>query len=132
MTAVNSSNAAGAPAALLQSAGTLPARAPASDRATQAVASAVAAAAPARAAHVEETTRPTREAVEQAAHRIETFVKSVGRSMDFSIDNTTGRSILRVVDPQSGEVIRQLPPEETLRVAKAVEYMQSMLVHQRA
>ncbi len=81
---------------------------------------------------MEETTRPTREAVEQAASRIEKFVKSVGRSMDFSVDNSTGRSILRVVDPQSGEVIRQLPPEETLRVAKAVEYMQSMLVHQRA
>jgi len=123
MTAVNSSTAASAPATLLQSAGTLPERASTS---------AVASSAPPRAAHVEETTRPTREAVEQAANRIEKFVKSVGRSMDFSVDNSTGRSILRVVDPQSGEVIRQLPPEETLRVAKAVEYMQSMLVHQRA
>ena len=126
MTAVNLNTAPQAP--LLQSAGTLP------DRPKVAVAPDVELQPIARGgqAKVEEALRPTREAVDQAAHRIEQFVQSVGRSMSFSVDASSGHSILRVVDPHSGEVIRQLPAEETIRVARAVEYMQSMLVNQRA
>jgi flagellar protein FlaG len=56
----------------------------------------------------------------------------VGRSLDFSVDSNTGQSVLRVVNPDSGEVVRQLPAEETLRVAAAIDYMQSILVNQRA
>ncbi len=126
MTAVNLNTAPQAP--LLQSAGTLP------QRPKVAVAPYVELEPIAQGgqAKVEEALRPTREAVDQAAHRIEQFVQSVGRSMSFSVDASSGQRILRVVDSQSGEVIRQIPAEETLRVARAVEYMQSMLVNQRA
>jgi len=127
MNAVQSGMAA--PPSLLQSAGTLPERVspvPASDAAPAPQAEVR------QAMRLEEAVRPTREAVDQAARHIEEFVRSVGRSLDFSVDSSTGRSVLRVVDPQSGEVIRQLPPEKTIRIARAVEYMQSMLVHQRA
>jgi hypothetical protein len=34
-------------------------------------------------------------------------------------------------NPESGAVVRQLPAEETLRIARAVECVQSMLVNQR-
>jgi flagellar protein FlaG len=92
----------------------------------------VATTAPAKTVSAEEVAKPTREAVEQAAKHIESFVKSVGRSLDFSVDSSTGLSVLRVVNPESGEVVRQLPAEETLRVAAAIDYMQSILVNQRA
>lgn len=85
-----------------------------------------------KGADVEAATAPTRQAVQEAAQKIEQFVKSVGRSLDFSVDSSTGHTILRVVNPENGEVVRQLPSEETLRVARAVDYMQSMLVNQRA
>ena len=125
MTALNVGAAAAAP--LLQTAGTLPER-------TAAAPAALAASVPtaARAAPVQETTAPTRQAVDQAARHIEDFVRSVGRSLDFSVDASSGHSVLRVVDPNSGEVIRQLPAEETLRIARSIDYFQSMLVHQRA
>ena len=76
--------------------------------------------------------KPSREAVVQAAKHIESFVKSVGRSLDFSVDPTTGDNVLRVLNPENGEVVRQLPAEETLRIARAVDYMQCVLVNQRA
>jgi flagellar protein FlaG len=85
-----------------------------------------------RTVSAEEVAQPSREAVAQAAKHIESFVKSVGRSLDFSVDSSTGQSVLRVMNPESGELIRQLPAEETLRVAAAVDYMQSVLVNQRA
>lgn len=122
MTALNVGAAAAAP--LLQTAGTLPERTSAAPDSNVPVA--------ARAAPVQETTAPTRQAVDQAARHIEDFVRSVGRSLDFSVDASSGHSVLRVVDPNSGEVIRQLPADETLRIARSIDYFQSMLVHQRA
>ena len=80
----------------------------------------------------DEVAQPSREAVDQAARHIQSFVKSVGRSLDFSVDQSTGQTVLRVVNPDNGELIRQLPGDETLRIAKAIDYMQSMLVNQRA
>jgi flagellar protein FlaG len=85
-----------------------------------------------RPSHINETTAPSREAVDQAARHIEDFVKSVGRSLSFSVDASTGHQVLRVVDPNSGQVIRQLPADETLRIARSIDYFQNVLVHQRA
>jgi len=115
--------------ALLQTAGTLPERSPAVPAAAPAP---VSAAPPPRQSHVEETNAVSRAAVDQAARHIEDFVKSVGRSLSFSVDESTGHHALRVVDPNNGEVIRQLPADETLRIARSIDYFQNILVHQRA
>jgi len=116
--------------ALMQTAGTLPDRGSASLRVTSPTAITVAAAP--RPSQVEQSTAPSREVVDQAARRIEDFVKSVGRSLSFSVESGTGHSVLRVVNPNSGEVIRQLPAEETMRIARSIDYLQSVLVNQRA
>jgi flagellar protein FlaG len=114
----------------MQTAGTLPDRGSASLRVTSPTATTVAAAP--RPSQVEQSTAPSREVVDQAARRIEDFVKSVGRSLSFSVESGTGHSVLRVVNPNSGEVIRQLPAEETMRIARSIDYLQSVLVNQRA
>ena len=75
---------------------------------------------------------PSREVVEVAAKQIDSLVKKMGRSLNFSVDDATGRSVVRVVDPETNEVIRQLPPEETLKIAKSLEYVSSVLVQQKA
>ena len=115
---------------LMQTAGTLPDRGPAALRVTSPTATTVAPAP--RPSQVEQSTAPSREVVDQAARRIEDFVKSVGRSLSFSVESGTGHSVLRVVNPNSGEVIRQLPAEETMRIARSIDYLQSVLVNQRA
>jgi len=120
--------AAAAPT-LLQTAGTLPERSRSIAASSQ---SPVSVAPSPRPSHVEETTAASREAVDQAARHIEDFVKSVGRSLSFSVDESTGYHVLRVVDPNSGEVVRQLPADETLRIARSIDYFQNVLVHQRA
>lgn len=130
---MSSVNPASTPAPLLQSAGTLPSR---GERAAEAasVPSEPVGAKPPQTMIVtaDEVAKPSREAVVQAARHIESFVKSVGRSLDFSVDPSTGDNVLRVLNPENGEVVRQLPAEETLRIARAIDYMQSMLVNQRA
>ena len=131
---MNTLNPSTASAPLLQSAGTLPQRSPALEAAATAVPtqSVGARPPPTMLVSADEVAQPSREAVDQAARHIQSFVKSVGRSLDFSVDQSTGQTVLRVVNPDNGELIRQLPGDETLRIAKAIDYMQSMLVNQRA
>jgi flagellar protein FlaG len=81
---------------------------------------------------INETSRPTREAVAKAAADLQEFVKSMGRNLNFSVDETTGYHIVRVVNPDTGELIRQLPSEELLKVARDFQRLNNVLVSQRA
>ncbi|NDC86322.1 MAG: flagellar protein, partial [Betaproteobacteria bacterium] len=45
---------------------------------------------------------------------------------------SSGKAVIRVTDPSTNETIRQIPPEESLRIAQVVDYLASLLVSQRA
>jgi flagellar protein FlaG len=50
----------------------------------------------------------------------------------FEIDQTTDRLITKVVDIQSGKVIRQIPSEVAIRISKALDKLQGLLVHEQS
>lgn len=81
---------------------------------------------------IHEVSKISRESVEAAAEKIQSFVSSMKRDLNIYVDNSTGRSVIRVVDPESSQVIRQIPPEESIRLAQTVDFLSSLLVHQRA
>ena len=80
---------------------------------------------------VGKASQPTREVVAQAAEQLQSFVKSMGRNLNFSVDQTTGYHVVRVVNPETNEVIRQLPSEELLRIAQNMASLQNALVSQK-
>ena len=49
------------------------------------------------------------------------FVQSVQRDLQFEVDNERGATIVRVVDQQTQEVIRQIPDEVALRLAEKLQ-----------
>jgi flagellar protein FlaG len=79
-----------------------------------------------------ESNKPTQQAIAKAANDIQNFVKEMGRNLQFSIDKTTGYNVVRVVNPDTQEVIRQLPSEELLKIAASMQEMGSVLVNQKA
>jgi flagellar protein FlaG len=81
---------------------------------------------------VQEVTRPTREAVEVAAQQIQHFVSSMQRQVHVSKDDLTGYISVQIVNPDTGEVIRTLPSDELLRIARSFEQLGSTMVHQKA
>jgi flagellar protein FlaG len=81
---------------------------------------------------VNEVTQPTREVVAKAAQQLQEFVQKMGRNLSFSVDETTGYNVVRVVNPDTGELVRQLPSEELLKIARDFERLNSVLVSQRA
>lgn len=56
--------------------------------------------------------------VEKAAARMEEYARSIGRSLQFRVDENSGRVVVSVRDPSTGELIRQIPSEDALRVAQ--------------
>jgi flagellar protein FlaG len=85
-----------------------------------------------KASGVNEAAEPTREVVAKAAAQLQEFVSSMGRNLNFSIDEATGYNVVRVVNPDTGELIRQLPSEELLKISRDFQRLNNVLVSQRA
>lgn len=66
----------------------------------------------------------TEDAVRQAISNVESFLKVQNRDLAFSIDEDTARSVVTVIDGQSGDVIRQIPSEEVLALAERIQELQ--------
>lgn len=82
--------------------------------------------------NVKKESQITQDAVAKAATQIQNFVKEMGRNLSFTIDETTGYNVVRVMNPETNEVIRQLPSEELLKIARSMEQLNSVLVNQKA
>lgn len=71
----------------------------------------------------------------QAAADVEKQYRAAGRNLQFQIDDGTGLVVVRVVDADSGDVIRQIPNEEFLRLARNIRSQEShvnFIVDERA
>ena len=82
--------------------------------------------------NVRESSQEVRDAAETAMKDIQHFISSQARSVRISKDETSGHMIVQLVDPDTGEVIRTLPSEELLRLARSFEMLGNKMVHQVA
>ena len=82
--------------------------------------------------NVKESSQELKEAAETAMKDIQHFISSQARSVRISKDETSGHMIVQLVDPGTGEVIRTLPSEELLRLARSFEMLGNKMVHQVA
>jgi len=73
-----------------------------------------------------------RAALEKAVTDIRDFVQSTRRNLDFSIDDSTGIVVVKVVATESGEVIRQIPSETALKLAQNLNDASSLLFDTKA
>lgn len=75
---------------------------------------------------------PDRETLLQAVEDVRKAIEPVAQNLLFSIDDDTGRTIVKVVDAQTDEVIRQMPSEEVLAISKAIDKLKGVLIQQKA
>lgn len=72
--------------------------------------------------------REAESAVHAAAKQIESYLKSIGRALEFRVDSDTGRTVVTVRNSATGEVVRQIPSEEALELARHLERYGGALV----
>ena len=72
------------------------------------------------------------EKLRSAVEKIQEFVSSTASDIEFSVDEESGQTIVKVVDRETDEVIRQIPSQEMLDLAKALDRLQGLLIKQKA
>ncbi|MCQ4277973.1 flagellar protein FlaG [Pseudomonas stutzeri] len=62
-----------------------------------------------------------------AVERFQSLVQDLQRNLDFSVDDSSGQVVVKVMDGESGKLIRQIPSEDLLRLSERLEDMRSLL-----
>lgn len=75
---------------------------------------------------------PSNEDVLKALDEVREAVKPVAQSLHFSLDKDTGQTVVKVMDTETNEMIRQIPSEDILKIAKAIDKLQGLLIKQQA
>lgn len=70
--------------------------------------------------------------LDKAVASMSSFIQSVQRNLDFSVDDTSGEVVIKVVDTESGRLVRQIPSEEALRLSEKLEELRSLMFETRA
>lgn len=68
------------------------------------------------------------EKVKEAVSRIKEYVQQTQRTLDFELDETSGKAIIRVYDKASSELIRQIPSELALELAQRLNDEESSIL----
>lgn len=73
----------------------------------------------------QKTVEPQLEQVQQAIDRVKESIKpTLANSLDFQIDQSTGKTIVKIMDTTTNTLVRQIPSEEMLIIAKALTDLQ--------
>ena len=72
------------------------------------------------------------EAVTRAMNEVNRMLDPLARGLQFSIDESTGKRIVQLVDNATNEVLRQLPSREMLAIARALDRVQGILFSAKA
>ncbi len=70
-------------------------------------------------------------ALRELVDKLSQTIGTTGQQVQFSIDQDTNRTVLRVTDAESGAVLRQIPGDEALSMARILDRMQGILIRQK-
>ena len=75
---------------------------------------------------------PAATEVEKALKTLNEFTAMVAQDVRFSMDEESGKTIVKVVDTATQEVLRQFPSAEALSIARSIDKMQGLLIREKA
>lgn len=78
------------------------------------------------------TTFGSNQDIQQAVQKIQETVTNLAHNLHFSIDEDTGKTIIKVMDTNTDEVIRQIPTEEAMVIAHTLDKVQGLLFNDKA
>jgi len=74
---------------------------------------------------------PSQNEIRQALDEVREVLAPVAQNLRFSIDDDTGKTVIKIIDSSTDEVIKQIPSDEIIAIAKAVDRLQGLLVKQQ-
>lgn len=74
----------------------------------------------------------TADQVKSAVKSINKTIQAIAPNIEFSIDHDTDKLVVKIVDQQTKQVLRQIPTEEVIEIAKSLDKLQGLLIKQTA
>lgn len=87
-----------------------------------------------QASAVQDSRQPvSSDQLESAVNNANKVFEQSNRSLEFSVDTDTKKPIVKLIDTETGDLIRQFPSEEMLAIASAIgQFQQGVLLEQKA
>jgi flagellar protein FlaG len=79
-----------------------------------------------------EGAEPTREQVNSAVKHLNETMSASSQDLEFSVDQDSKKTIVKLVDRNTHEVLRQMPTKEALEIAKSLDKAMGKLIDQKA
>lgn len=74
----------------------------------------------------------TRASVRDAVNRANETVQVLRSNLQFTVDETTGIDVIKFIDIKTKEVIRQIPSEEMIALARRLDELKGLLIKEKA
>lgn len=78
------------------------------------------------------TQEPDRDTLNHAVQAVSDFIQPINSSLQFSVDEDSGKTVVKVIDTDTQKVLHQIPSKEMLELAKALDTMKGLLIKQKA
>jgi len=75
---------------------------------------------------------PSRDQLNKAISELNQSPRIKSQNLQFSIDEDSKRTVVKVIDQETKEVLRQIPTKEALEIAKSFELAKGQLIDQSA
>lgn len=66
-------------------------------------------------------TQPDKKELQEAVVQLNQHVQQIQRDLLFSVDDSSGRTVVQVVNSETDEIVRQIPSEEVLRILRHLQ-----------
>lgn len=77
--------------------------------------------------------QPSAAQLQNVVDGINQALKQSNKNLEFTVDADTRKPVVKLVDTETGDIIRQIPSEEALAISRAIDqFQQGMLLKQEA
>ncbi|HZS80232.1 MAG TPA: flagellar protein FlaG [Herbaspirillum sp.] len=75
---------------------------------------------------------PSENDIASTVEELNKFISQSTPSITFSQDDDSGKTIIKVIDTTDNTVLRQIPSQEALHIAKSLDKLQGWLINKKA
>ncbi len=72
------------------------------------------------------------EQLKAAIKSVQEYIEPINNALEFSMNDDTNQMVVKIIDRDTKEVIRQMPSEEMIAIAKALDSIKGLFVKQNA
>jgi flagellar protein FlaG len=70
--------------------------------------------------------------MEKAVATLNKLVAPAAQAIQFAIDDESGRTVVKVIDTDTRQVLRQVPSEEAIAISRVLDRLRGLLIQEKA